>query len=171
MAKLTKQQKVWLVQCLAEYHSPTEASKAFLEEWGVEIEPKQVERYDPNKYSGQQLAKELKALFHQHRKDYLRNTKKHLPLANKSVRLKMLTRMAKKAERMGNDVQAAKYLEQIAKEIGGSYTNQRQFTGKDGGPIQTEDVTRMPTEQIEAELRAMGVNPDDIRPGSPRTTH
>lgn len=168
MVVLTKQQKLWLTQCLAEFHTPTEASNAFLEEFGVEIEPKQVERYDPNKYSGRTLAKELKALFVQHRAAYLKDTKAAIPIANKTVRLRLMAKSAKEFERTGNHLGLLRVLEQAAKEMGGSYTNQRQFTGKDGGPIQTEDVTRMPTEQLEAELRAWGIDPDAI--GAPATS-
>lgn len=165
MAKLTQQQKLWLVQCLAEFHTPTEAANAFLDEFGVEIEPKQVERYDPNKYSGQQLAKDLKALFVQHREAYLKDTKKHIPIANKTVRLRMMAKSAREFERQGNHLGLLRVLEQVAKEMGGSYTNLRQFSGKDGKPIQFEDVTRMTDEQLDAELMQLGYNPDkDVHP-------
>ena len=32
-------------------------------------------------------------------------------------------------------------LEQAAKEVGGLYTNRKEITGADGGPLQSESVT------------------------------
>lgn len=171
MAHLNKQQKAFLVQCLAEWHSLSEAARLFRDRYGLDLTLQQIERYDPTKVSGQQLSKQLRDLFDKHRNKYMRDTKDHIPIANKTVRLRKLAASAEVFERTGNHLGLLKVLEQAAKEMGGSYTNQRQFTGKDGGPIQTEDVTKMPTEQIEAELRAYGIDPDAIAPPSRQTTH
>lgn len=170
MAHLNRQQKVFLVQCLAEWHSLSETAKLFKDRYGLDLTPQQIERYDPTKVSGQQLSKQLKDLFEKHRSKYMRDTKAHIPIANKTVRLRKLAASADAFERSGNHLGLLRVLEQAAKEMGGSFTNQRQFTGKDGGPIQTEDVTKMPTEQLEAELRAYGIDPDAISPVT-RQTH
>lgn len=169
MAKLTKHQKMWLVQCLAEFHTPTEAARAFFNEFGVVVEPKQAERYDPNKVAGLGLARELKALFVKHRKAYLKDTKAHIPIANKTVRLRALSEELKKFQRNGNSLGVLRVLEQAAKEMGGSYTNLKQLTGKDGGAIKTEQrvLHELPQEQITAELRALGYDPDPDAPEVP----
>ncbi len=43
-------------------------------------------------------------------------------------------------------------LEQAAKDAGGLYTNRRELTGKDGGPIQTQGVPADLTALTDAEL-------------------
>jgi len=43
--------------------------------------------------------------------------------------------------------------ERQAKEMGNVHTNRREFTGKDRGPIQYQDVDNMTDEQIDDELR------------------
>ena len=51
---------------------------------------------------------------------------------HRAVRIKRLERMATKMESKGNFVDAAKLLEQIAKEVGEAYTNKRVLTGANG---------------------------------------
>ena len=70
-------------------------------------------------------------------------------------------------EQNGNFLGMARMLEQAAKEVGGSFTNQRQHTGKDGGAIKYEDVTQMTDEQLDAELRQLGIDPDTARIAPP----
>ena len=51
--------------------------------------------------------------------------------------------MADKAENQGNMVLASSLLKQAAEEVGGSYTNRRELTGKDGRdlPVPVSPVT------------------------------
>ena len=129
----------------------------------MKLPPQSVEHYDPGKASGKHLAKHLADEFESHRADYLKNTKKHVPIANKTVRLQLLARTMKLFERQGDPVGLLKTLEQAAKEMGGSFTNQRQYTGKDGGAIKHEySVQDMTQEQIRAELMTYGIDPDVI---------
>lgn len=162
--------RTFIVTELACFATPTQAQEALKEQFGVTVSIQAIEHYDPTKKQGKQLGKRWKALFHDTRKGFLKHCENQIPLANKAVRVRMLSKAAMKYEAMGNFPAMKDMLETIAKEMGGSYTNQRQFTGKDGGPIKTEDVTKMPTEQLEAELRAYGIDPDDISPAS-RQTH
>ena len=42
------------------------------------------------------------------------------------------------------------------------HTNRREFTGKDQGPIQFQNVAEITDEQIDDELRSYGIDPDQI---------
>lgn len=57
--------------------------------------------------------------------------------------------MAVKAEQRKDFALAAKLLEQIARELGGSYTNRTELTGKDGGKVEVE-VTPVVTDYRQA---------------------
>ncbi len=168
---LNDREKRFRVQCLAEFHTPSEAAKAFSAEYGREVDPRSVEHYDPTKLHGASLAKHLKDVFKAHRADYVKNSAKHVPLANKTVRLRELSDTARKFKLQGNHVGYTRVLEQIAKEVGGSSTNQRQLTGKDGGAIKTEErvIHEMPQEQVTAELRALGYDPNPDEPAETPT--
>ncbi len=135
--KLTDPQKEFMVQCLARYMSPQEAADALSEQYGVTITPQSAQHYDPNKWAGRTLSARLKKLFERAREDYLKDAQKHIPIANKTVRLQKLTDQLKKFERQGNSMGVMRVLEQVAKEVGGSFTNLRQHTGRGGGPIET----------------------------------
>ena len=56
----------------------------------------------------------------------------------------------------------ANMLERIAKEMGNAYSNRREFTGKDRGPIQYQDAETMTDEQIRDEIRSYGIDPDQL---------
>jgi len=160
---LTGAQKVFVVQCLAEFMSPKEASEAVKERFGVDITPQGCEHYDPYKKIGSDLAKSLVEVFHQTRADFLKDTKKHVPIANKTVRMRILADELKKFQRSGNSMGVMRVLEQAAKEMGGSFTNQREVSGRDGKPIEVKHYESMSIDELKAELRANGYDPDAHR--------
>lgn len=141
MAALSDEVKAFIVQSLACYDTPTQAAKAVAEEFKLEVSPQQCECYDPNKRAGRNLTKKWRDLFDHARKKFLEDTTA-IPIANRAVRLRMLQRMAQKAEDGRNIQLAAQLIEQAAKESGGAYTNRQkvEVTGADGGPIQSETV-------------------------------
>ena len=66
----------------------------------------------------------------------------------------------------------ADMLERISKEMGNVHTNRREFTGKNRGPIQFEDVKAMTDEQIDAELeRLWGIASGDDPEAEKLTKH
>jgi len=140
--KLTDSEKAFIVQQLACFDSPLTVAKAVKDEFGKDISRQLVESHDPTKKAGQSTAKKWKELFQQTRKAFLEDTAE-IGISHRSVRLRAIQRMADKAESMGNMVLAASLLEQAAKEMGESYTNRRlhEHSGKDGGPIHTENRT------------------------------
>lgn len=85
------------------------------------------------------LAPKWKVLFDITRKTFLEDTA-GIAISHRAVRLRALQRMAEKAETQGNMVLAASLMEQAAKEVGDSYTNRRELTGKGGEPIKVQSL-------------------------------
>lgn len=126
MAKLSEQQKTFIVQHVAMFDSPKTVADAFKEEFGVEIKRQQVEQYDPAKMP--KLPKVWKQLHDTTRAAFLEESAK-VPAAHRAVRIRRYARMADKAEARGNFVLARELLETIAKEVGDHYTNRRVLSG------------------------------------------
>jgi hypothetical protein len=141
-AKLTHEQQTYAVQALACFDSPSVVAAALRKDFGVIITPQTIEGYDPTKKAGAALSVKWKALFEETRKTFLEDTAA-IAISHRAVRLRSLQRMADKAETQGNMVLAASLMEQAAKEVGGSYTNRRELTGKDGKdlPVPVSPVT------------------------------
>lgn len=135
-AKLSDEVKAFIVQSLACFDSPSTVAKAVKAEYGQEISRQLVESHDPNKVAASGLAAKWRVLFTETRKKFLEDTSQ-IAVSHRSVRLRALQRMAEKAEGQGNMVLAANLLEQAAKEVGDSYTNRRELTGKDGKDLPT----------------------------------
>lgn len=141
MAALPENIKLRIVQALACFDTPTQASKAIKAEFGLDVSPQQCEAYDPNKRSGNRLSDKYRQIFAETRKTFLEDTSL-IGVSHRSVRLRTLQRMIERAESQGNLALTAQLLEQVAKETGDAYTNKHKLehTGKDGGPIKTQPV-------------------------------
>ncbi|MDI3341606.1 MAG: DUF2280 domain-containing protein [Sphaerobacter sp.] len=139
MARLSEEVKTFIVQRLACYDTPQQVADAVREEFGLDVDRRQVQTYDPER-TGKKPSAKWCAIFEATRKKFLEEIDA-IPIANKAVRLRRLDRMAREAERRGNYVLTAQLLEQAAKETGGVYTNRRELTGRDGGPIETRDTS------------------------------
>ncbi|WP_169194944.1 DUF2280 domain-containing protein [Devosia sp. MC1541] len=129
--KLSDDVKTFIVQSLACFDTPSVVVAAVKQEFGEVITRQSVEGYDPNKRAGANLSEKWKSLFEETRKTFLEDTSK-IAISHRAVRLRALQRMAEKAETQGNMALAANLMEQAAKEVGDSYTNRRELTGKDG---------------------------------------
>lgn len=134
--KLTDAARVFVVQALACYDTPATVAASVKKEFGLDISPQGCEAYDPTKRAGAKLPAKWKALFEASRKEFIEDTSR-IGIAHRSVRLRAIQRMAEKAEGQGNLALAAQLHEQAAKEVGESYTNRRELTGRGGGPLQT----------------------------------
>lgn len=141
-AKLTEEARAFVVEQLAAYSTPAEVVKMVRERFEFEITPQSIESYDPTKWAGRNLTERWRVHFEKARKAYLEDIES-VPESYKAVRIKRLSAMASRAESKGNVVLAAQLLEQIAKECGDAFTNQRrtELTGKNGGPLQVETPT------------------------------
>lgn len=127
-AKLTEEARAFVVQQLAMYDAPSVVAKALKADFGLVITPQAIEAYDPTKRAGAKIAEKWKALFNSTRKAFLDDSAT-IGIANRSVRLRRLERMAAQAEGMGNLALAAQLHEQAAKEMGNAYTNARVIQG------------------------------------------
>lgn len=123
--------RMFIVQSLAAFDTPTQVAEAVKEEFGVTISRQGVHAYDPTKAAGKDVDDRWKTLFEESRKSFLENVT-DVPIANKATRLRALHRMAQAAERKGNYPLAAQLHKQAAEEMGNAYTNKREITGKDG---------------------------------------
>lgn len=132
MATLNKKQKLFIVRSLAVFNTPQETVVLVKEEFNADVTRQQVETYDPTKRAGKDLSEEFRIEFEATRKDFLEKPE-NIPTANKSVRLKILNDLVYKNHKNQRVVRGL--LEQIAKEMGGLYTNRTEYTGKDGAPL------------------------------------
>ncbi|MHC2215539.1 DUF2280 domain-containing protein [Rhizobium leguminosarum] len=141
-AKLTDEVKTYIVQALACFDTPSIVASAVKKEFGVEVSRQLVESHDPNKKAASGLAPKWRVIFEETRKTFLEDTAS-IAISHRAVRLRARQRMADKAENQGNMVLASSLLKQAAEEVGGSYTNRRELTGKDGKdlPVPVSPVT------------------------------
>lgn len=129
--QMTDAVRMFIIQALAAFDTPSMVAEAVKEEFGVTISRQGVHAYDPTKAAGKDLKEEWRTLFEESRKAFLDNVA-DIPIANKAMRLRALQRMASKAEGMKNLALAARLHEQAAKEVGNAYTNRVDHTSSDG---------------------------------------
>lgn len=150
--------RVFVIQAIASFDTPTQVVEAVKQEYGVQLTPQAVQCYDPTKYSGRNLKPKWRAIFEKARKAFIEDSS-DIPIAHRSTRLRALQRMAQVAERKGNLPLAAQLHKQAAEEMGNAYTNWKQITGRNGGPIQTEDRT---TANLIEEAKRLGIDPASL---------
>jgi len=144
-------QKLFLVQRLACFDTPSEAARAFKEEFGFEPARSRVAYYDPTTKFGAALQPELKAVFEQTRRGFLEQLDA-IPIANKAVRLRHLQRQLDYYAPKNAGGIVMELCEAAAKEMGGAFTNRRELSGPNGGPIETKSTAQQLTD---AELEAI----------------
>ncbi|NPD17582.1 DUF2280 domain-containing protein [Xinfangfangia sp. D13-10-4-6] len=137
--KLSDEVKTYIVQALACFDPPSVVVASVKQDFGQVVSRQAVEGYDPNKRAGRNLSKRWRAIFEETRKTFLEDTAT-IGISHRAVRLRALQRMADKSEGQGNMVLASSLLEQAAKEVGGSYTNRREVTGANGGPMEVRGL-------------------------------
>jgi hypothetical protein len=124
MAALRDEVKLFIVQALACFDTPTQVSVAVKDEFGLDVPRQQVATYDPEKYVGRQLSAKWKTIFNDTRARFREDTAA-IPIASRAFRLRALARMAQQAEGMRNIALAVAVIEQAAKEVGDVYVNRR----------------------------------------------
>lgn len=143
MAALKGEVKAFIVQSLACFDTPSQVVESVKKEFGLSITRQQVESHDPTKANGRGLAQKWADMFNATRERF-QNEISDIPIANKAYRLRVLDRMATRAEGMKNLALAAEIIEQAAKECGDAYTNKHKFehSGPNGGAIQTITMSK-----------------------------
>lgn len=159
MAKLTDPTKQAIVQALACFDTPSQVVERVQQEFGLTVSRMQVASYDPTKASGRNLSAKLRAVFEETRKAFLADTAA-IPVAQQAFRMRALQRELERAQGRGNSTLVAQLLEQAAKEVGGFFTNRRELTGKNGGPIAQHNMHGLTDAQLEA--IAAGVTPEQL---------
>jgi len=122
MSTLTDEIKTFIVMGLARYETPSEVAKAVGVNFGVEIDRRQVHAYDPA--CSQPPAQRWCDLHAATRQAFLHEMAE-IGIAHKAFRLRVLDRMARKAEANHYLDQTAAFLEQAAKECGGLYESRK----------------------------------------------
>jgi hypothetical protein len=136
MARLKATHKRFIVKRLAVFDRPSDVRDALRDRHGIEVDLSQLAHYDPTTSKGQRLAPDWKELFHRTRERFLEDFTGSA-IQHKAVRLRELQKQmrrlrshAETLEDMGNVLGAADMedrirdlLKQVAKEMGGKYTN------------------------------------------------
>ena len=153
MAALKEPVKIFIVQSLACFDTPQQVADAVQQRFGIEIDRRQCEGYDPTKFSGRNLSKKLKELFERTRKDFKENVE-DIPIANKAFHFKELQQMYEDYTK--NKVMKAKVLKQAQGLI-------QMGSGGPSGLSEKEqieiDIKRLELEKLQKE-----VNPPKSRP-------
>jgi hypothetical protein len=136
MAALKDDVKAFIVQALACFDKPTQIVASVKEQFKLDVTRQQVENYDPTKYAGRTLNIKWRTLFEDTRKRFREETAE-IGIANRSYRLRMMDRMASKAEDKGNMPLALQIVKQAAEEMGDVYVNRRLDAPK--APVGTQD--------------------------------
>lgn len=137
MAALKEPVKIFIVQSLACFETPQQVADAVQQRFGIEIDRRQCEGYDPTKFSGRNLSKKLTELFHQTREDFRKNIF-DIPIANQAYRLKEIQGMYNDS---GKNKRIKQNLLKLAYQETDARTTKQEITGADGGPIQNENTT------------------------------
>ncbi|HVR48144.1 MAG TPA: DUF2280 domain-containing protein [Pseudorhodoferax sp.] len=134
MAALTDDVKRFVVQALACYDTPSQVAEAVKEEFGLVVQRQQVATYDPTKHAGKNLSAKWRVVFDATREKF-KDEVSDIPIAQRAYRLRVLQRIASKAEGMRNLPLTAQLLEQAAKEVGDAYVNRQKTDGKEGADV------------------------------------
>lgn len=153
MAALKEPVKIFIVQSLACFETPQQVADAVQQRFGIEIDRRQCEGYDPTKFSGRNLSKKLKDLFERTRKDFKDNIE-DIPIANKAFHFKELQQMYEDFSK--NKVMKAKVLKQA----------QSLIQMGSGGPsgMSEKELIEIEMKRLELEKLKREVNPPEARP-------
>lgn len=151
MAALKEPVKIFIVQALACRDTPQEVAELVKQEFGIITDRMQCASYDPTKAAGRNLSKKLRDLFEETRKKFDEGLI-DIPIANKHYRMKQYDKLLNKTK---NTVTALKIMEQAAKDSGGLFTNRKEITGANGGPVETIQSQTTVEDYLKAREKAL----------------
>lgn len=154
MAALKEPVKIFIVQSLACFETPQQVADAVQQRFGIEVDRRQCEGYDPTKYTGRNLSKKLKDLFERTREDFKQNIE-DIPIANKVFHFKEL-------QKMYDDWGKNKVMRQnVLKQAQGLLQS-----GKSAGPggLSEKEQIEIDIKRLELEKLKREVNPPESRP-------
>jgi len=123
MADLNEQQKTAIVIALARFSPPADVRAMMKEEFDIDMLIQHIVSYDPSRPAYRAGDKWVE-IFRAERERYVTELSS-IPAANQAFRVNMLNGMIHKAVARGNMPLAASLLKQVAEEVGGAYTNER----------------------------------------------
>jgi hypothetical protein len=155
MAKLSDEHKTFIVIGFACFKTGTMIVDELKTEYSVTADLQQVLYYSPEKTTGgkDKLGKRWKTLFEKARSTYIGDVSA-IGIAHQRYRMEIQQKLLNKELERGaaNKGLILDILERGAKETGGAYTNRRELTGKNGGPVETVGLT-VEQWKIEADKR------------------
>ena len=89
MAELSEEQKLFVVDCLATYSTPSQVVEQLAETFAFKASAQQICAYNPSTVAGARLSEELKARFAETRQRFLA-ARADIPITHKNYRLKRL---------------------------------------------------------------------------------
>lgn len=134
MPVLKSQVKIFIVQQLACFDTPSQVAEAVKETFGIEVSKQQIQNYDPYKMQGGNLSHVFKDLFDSTRKAFLEEITQ-IPIVHKAYRLRGLQKSYDYFVSRKNYVAANQVLEQAAKEEGGVFTNKLKLSDRSDNPL------------------------------------
>jgi hypothetical protein len=126
VAKLSHEVQAFIVQSFARWRKLSLIQKDVKAEFGITLDRRQIDFYNPESGGNKRLAKQWKNLFEETRRAYINGTVS-VGIAHKSFRLDVLHRIAEEAEDRRNWGLLVEVLQIAAKEQGGLFTNQRRL--------------------------------------------
>lgn len=135
---MPEEAKDFAVLCFARFMRPGQVMEAIKDRYGLDIDRRLIQNYDPTVTKGYQLGKKRKQLFEVTRERFLKELE-DIPIASRAVRLQQLQHHYVTAIDRNNLGMGLRILEQAAKEAGGVHTNERHVHMS--GKVQVEDVT------------------------------
>lgn len=143
---------------------PTDVVRAVKEEFDLEITKQAVEHYDPTKAAGSGLSPSLAEHYWAVRDKYERQEDER-GIGSLSYRLRRLAVLERQAFARGNSLEVRECLKQAAEDKGGKYTNRREMTGANGGPIRltVEEQRKEAAAKMLQKLTARGMSERDAR--------
>lgn len=141
MAQLTESLKVEIVQRLARFQPPAEIARQLREDYALEVGIPQIVGYDPTRPSfeaGQRFVE----IFNITREAFIKNVDA-VPIANQGYRLQVLQSLLENHLKHKKLPEAARVVEQAAKEMGGLYAaidkSRAAEPPKESEPLATEE--------------------------------
>lgn len=102
---------------LACFDTPAQVASTVKEKFGLTVSRQRIEAYHPERKAGAKLGVKWRAVFYDTRARLLAELD-DIPIACQAYRLRVLERVAAKAESTGNLLLAARIIEQAAREVG-----------------------------------------------------
>jgi hypothetical protein len=134
MAALKEHVKLFIVQQLACFNTPTEVAAAVKEEFGIELDRGRIGAYNPTTHNGRELGAKLKDFFNEQRKKFLEDYSS-IPITQKSYRMMVLNKQLQIAMERKNTVLVLDILEQAAKEEAGFYSGKQGAGAPNDSPL------------------------------------